>query len=137
MPAKGLEFPITFVLALVEGRFPGVDDGTGTEELRSLGSVRPGSLRGREEAESRLLYVALTRAKEILVVSWFEHHRVRRARPVAIRHTPARPQNQTGSGSTFLEDPHGSHERSAPIGGSQLPKSAFPHFIVTTVGVCR
>ncbi|HWP63705.1 MAG TPA: ATP-dependent DNA helicase [Candidatus Binatia bacterium] len=79
--AKGLEFPIVFVPALVERRFPSA----------RLGEPRlwyvPDELfdrrryEGREEDEARLLYVALTRARELLVVSWFEQHRRLRARP--------------------------------------------------------
>ncbi len=55
--AKGLEFPVVFVVGLEEGSFPfrGVDPGADPEEL---------------EEERRLAYVALTRARERLVLSW-------------------------------------------------------------------
>lgn len=78
--AKGLEFPIVFVPALIEERFPS----------RMTGQPRPwyvpddlfdrARYEGREDDEARLLYVALTRAQDLLVLSWFEHHRVAPAR---------------------------------------------------------
>ncbi len=52
--AKGLEFPIVFVTGLWQGNFP---------HMRSLQEVK-----GIEE-ERRLVYVALTRAKEQLILS--------------------------------------------------------------------
>ena len=52
--AKGLEFPIVFVTGLWEGNFP---------HFRSLQEMK-----GLEE-ERRLAYVALTRAKECLIIS--------------------------------------------------------------------
>jgi DNA helicase-2/ATP-dependent DNA helicase PcrA len=41
----------------------------------------PARYAGREEDEARLLYVAFTHAKELLVVSLFEQHRVQLAKP--------------------------------------------------------
>jgi DNA helicase-2/ATP-dependent DNA helicase PcrA len=79
--SKGLEFPITFVPALVEGRFPSAMMGREQKSYVPPDLYDPERYAGREEDESRLLYVALTRAKELLVVSWFEQHRVRAANP--------------------------------------------------------
>lgn len=56
--AKGLEFPIVFVAGLEEGVFP---------HSRSLSAVR-----GIEE-ERRLCYVAMTRAREQLHLTWCVH----------------------------------------------------------------
>lgn len=53
--AKGLEFPHVFVVGLEQGLFP---------HGRSLGSA------GAYEEERRLLYVALTRARHDLSLSW-------------------------------------------------------------------
>ncbi|MQA85101.1 MAG: AAA family ATPase [Streptosporangiales bacterium] len=72
--AKGLEFPVVFVPALVQGRFPSALTGRPQEWYV------PGTLfdrdryEGRIDDEHRLLYVALTRARELLVVSWFGQH---------------------------------------------------------------
>ena len=52
--AKGLEFPVVFVVGMEEGIFPG---------LRSIGEQE------EMEEERRLCYVALTRAKERLVLT--------------------------------------------------------------------
>jgi DNA helicase II / ATP-dependent DNA helicase PcrA len=79
--AKGLEFPVVFVPSLVEGRLPSALTG------RSQQWYLPGHLfdreryEGREADEARLLYVALTRARELLVLSWFGRHAARTAKP--------------------------------------------------------
>jgi DNA helicase-2/ATP-dependent DNA helicase PcrA len=67
--AKGLEFPIVFVPALIDRRFPA----KGEKEPWYI----PDDLfdkeryEGREDDERRLFYVAMTRARELLVLSWF------------------------------------------------------------------
>ncbi len=53
--AKGLEFPVVFIVGLEEGLFPYEREGEGTEGL---------------EEERRLMYVALTRAKHKLYLSY-------------------------------------------------------------------
>ena len=79
--AKGLEFPIVFVPALVEGRFP--SRLMGRRQLWYVPETMFDRDRyeGRESDEARLLYVALTRAKELLVVSWFSRHAKQVATP--------------------------------------------------------
>jgi DNA helicase II / ATP-dependent DNA helicase PcrA len=79
--AKGLEYPVVFVPSLVEGRLPPALTG------RAQQWYLPGHLfdheryEGREADEARLLYVALTRARELLVLSWFGRYAARTARP--------------------------------------------------------
>ena len=63
--AKGLEFPVVFVPALEEGVFPGLRLST-PEEAGALDAAQ----RAEVEEERRLAYVAITRAKERLVLSW-------------------------------------------------------------------
>jgi DNA helicase-2/ATP-dependent DNA helicase PcrA len=78
--AKGLEFDLVFVPALVEGRLPqprrrdGVSAVGGLELPAQL--LEPG-IRGREDQlaeERRLCYVAMTRARSRLVLSWAERY---------------------------------------------------------------
>ena len=52
--AEGLEFPVVFVIGMEEGTFP---------------SARAGSRKAIEE-ERRTCYVAMTRARERLVLTW-------------------------------------------------------------------
>lgn len=79
--AKGLEFPVVFVPCLVEGRFPSALMGRSQHWYVPEDVFDRHRYEGREDDEARLLYVALTRAKELLVVSWFQRHRVQRASP--------------------------------------------------------
>jgi len=74
--AKGLEWPVVFLFSTVEGRFPSKMVG---RELnwcgipRDLFDVR--RYEGDLEDERRLFYVAITRARDALVVSYFRRMR--------------------------------------------------------------
>lgn len=65
--AKGLEFPIVFIPAVEEGVFP---------HIRSLMEADP---KGAIEEERRLMYVALTRAKNRLFLTYASTRRNKRA----------------------------------------------------------
>ena len=68
--AKGLEFDAVFVPALVDGRLP---QPPRRERLRLPSEVLEPAVRGREDhlaEERRLLYVAMTRARTHLYLSW-------------------------------------------------------------------
>jgi DNA helicase-2/ATP-dependent DNA helicase PcrA len=79
--AKGLEFPVVFVPSLIEGRFPSALMGRTQHWYVPPAFFDQMRYEGREEDEARVLYVALTRARELLVVSWFKSHLGRRAQP--------------------------------------------------------
>lgn len=65
--AKGLEFPVVFVVGLVQGRFPWPSRGDVLELPEALLRDRPSSEAAfRFQEERRLFYVAMTRAKEAL-----------------------------------------------------------------------
>ncbi len=83
--AKGLEFPVVFVPCLVKGRFPSSRTGQGKTwympedgEIRLFDRYR---YEGHLADERRLFYVAMTRARELLVLSSFSEHRSKKACP--------------------------------------------------------
>ena len=61
--AKGLEFPVVFICGLEEGIFP---------HIRSISSEDPNEL----EEERRLMYVGVTRAKELLYFTYARERRL-------------------------------------------------------------
>ena len=78
--AKGLEWPIVFLPGLVQGRFP--SSKTGQSRPWLLGDdVLPLRVKeryqGSIEDEKRLFYVALTRAREMAFLSYFERKKNR------------------------------------------------------------
>ncbi|MGH7357980.1 MAG: UvrD-helicase domain-containing protein, partial [Candidatus Rokuibacteriota bacterium] len=64
--AKGLEFPVVFVVGLVQGRFPWPSRGDVLDLPDALLRDRPSSGDFRLQEERRLFYVAMTRAREAL-----------------------------------------------------------------------
>lgn len=81
--SKGLEFSIVFVPSLVEGRLPSSRLGRPQEWYLPDTLFDRARYEGEEDDEARLLYVALTRAKELLVVSWFEQYQENRRAAVS------------------------------------------------------
>ncbi len=68
--AKGLEFPVVYIVSLVQNRFPGIDK-------KDLFTVPPALLKDTVpdeaphlEEERRLMYVAMTRAQEQLICTY-------------------------------------------------------------------
>ncbi len=78
--AKGLEWPVVFLPALVGGRFPSRLAGRGQQWLLP-DEVFPQDVRSRYEGsdaeERRLFYVALTRARDAAYLSCFERRKNR------------------------------------------------------------
>ncbi|MEO0273167.1 MAG: PD-(D/E)XK nuclease family protein, partial [candidate division WOR-3 bacterium] len=87
--AKGLEWPIVFVPSMVEKRFPSSKVGSEQEWYvpRNMFDVR--RYEGEIEDERRLFYVALTRARDILCVSYFGKITKRRERSPFIKNIEA------------------------------------------------
>ena len=71
--AKGLEWPIVFVPALVKGRFPSWKVGEPKFWCNIPKDMFDAArYEGTEEDERRIFYVAITRARDVLVLSYFE-----------------------------------------------------------------
>jgi len=76
--AKGLEFPVVFMVSLIADRFPGrgrrekipVPDDLVHENLPSAGNLI--------QEERRLFYVGMTRAKKMLYLSWARDYGLKR-----------------------------------------------------------
>ena len=67
--AKGLEFPIVFILSVAPRRFPHTEQKPVIEFPEALRKGPPPPANIHEQEERRLLYVGLTRAKDRLYVS--------------------------------------------------------------------
>jgi DNA helicase-2/ATP-dependent DNA helicase PcrA len=72
--SKGLEFPIVFVPALVDPRFPSSRMGQKQSWYVPQDLFGVERYEGREDDERRLFYVAMTRAREMLVLSAFSQY---------------------------------------------------------------
>jgi len=70
--AKGLEWPVVFMPALVSKRFPSSMTGSERDWFISRNIFDVSKYEGTLEDERRLFYVALTRAKDIAVLSCFK-----------------------------------------------------------------
>jgi len=72
--SKGLEFEVVFVPSLVEGRLP---QSGRSPRFELPATVLEPLVRGREDVvaeERRLLYVAMTRARALLYLTWAAHY---------------------------------------------------------------
>lgn len=72
--AKGLEWPVVFVPCLTDKRFPSSNTGKQQEWLlpRDSGLFSVERYEGNIEDEKRLFYVAITRARDLLCLSYFK-----------------------------------------------------------------
>ena len=73
--AKGLEWPIVFLPALVKRRFPSSMTGRPREWLVPRDLFDVDRYEGGIEEEKRLFYVAITRARDKLVLSYFKKYK--------------------------------------------------------------
>jgi DNA helicase-2/ATP-dependent DNA helicase PcrA len=79
--AKGLEWPVVFVPALTQDRFPSSMAGRSRDWFVSTDLFDKDRYEGGIEAERKLFYVAITRARDALVLSFFQ--RIHTARPTS------------------------------------------------------
>jgi DNA helicase-2/ATP-dependent DNA helicase PcrA len=70
--AKGLEWPVVFIPALLKNRFPaaGIGGSTVWDIVPEQAVLNAADYKGGLEEERRILYVALTRAQRYLYCSW-------------------------------------------------------------------
>ncbi len=81
--AKGLEFGTVFLVGLIEDRFPGRER---RERIPVPEGVLKETLPGREnylQEERRLFYVAMTRARRALHLTWARDYGVRRLKKIS------------------------------------------------------
>jgi ATP-dependent DNA helicase UvrD/PcrA len=81
--AKGLEFPVVYLPGLVVGRFPGNGRGEGLAMPAGLGRGEPMTADRALAEERRLFYVAMTRARDVLILSHAVDYGGSRARRVS------------------------------------------------------
>ena len=79
--AKGLEFERVFIIDLVAGTFPSINRRQGLSIPRELLTEEvPDEGAAHVQEERRLMYVALTRAKKYLTLSWAADHGGKRSK---------------------------------------------------------
>jgi DNA helicase-2/ATP-dependent DNA helicase PcrA len=81
--AKGLEFGTVFIVGLIEDRFPGRER---REKIPVPDGILKESLPGREnylQEERRLFYVAMTRARRALYLTWARDYGLKRLKKVS------------------------------------------------------
>ncbi len=81
--AKGLEFPVVFVPGMVAGRFPSTGRGETLPLPAGLGRGAPTTPASALAEERRLCYVAMTRARDELILSHAADYGGARARRVS------------------------------------------------------
>ena len=81
--AKGLEFPVVFLPGMVAGRFPGNGRGDPLALPAGLGRGEPPTPEAALGEERRLCYVAMTRARDELILSHAADYGGARARRVS------------------------------------------------------
>jgi len=78
--AKGLEFPVVFLVGLVSGRFPSAERSDPLPLPEALVKDLPSGPDVHKQEERRLFYVGMTRAKEDLYLTSAEQHGGKRPR---------------------------------------------------------
>jgi DNA helicase-2/ATP-dependent DNA helicase PcrA len=81
--AKGLEFPVVYLPGLVAGRFPGNGRGEALPVPAGLGRGEPLTAERALAEERRLFYVAMTRARDELILTHAADYGGSRARRVS------------------------------------------------------
>jgi DNA helicase II / ATP-dependent DNA helicase PcrA len=81
--AKGLEFPVVYLPGMVIGRFPGTGRGEPLALPAGLGRGEPMTAERALAEERRLCYVAMTRARDELILSHAADYGGSRARKVS------------------------------------------------------
>ena len=81
--AKGLEFPVVYLPGMVAGRFPGNGRGDALALPAGLGRAPDPTAEGSLAEERRLCYVAMTRARDELILSHAADYGGARARKVS------------------------------------------------------
>ena len=81
--AKGLEFPVVYLPGLVAGRFPGIGRGDPLALPAGLGRGEPPDAERSLAEERRLFYVAMTRARDELILSHAADYGGARARRIS------------------------------------------------------
>ena len=121
--AKGLEFPVVFLPGLVAGRFPGNGRGETLPLPGGLGRGEPMTPERALAEERRLFYVAMTRARDELVLSHAADYggaRARRVSPFVLEALDLPAAAAPGSGVTAAS----AAERLATFARTETPAPA-------------
>ncbi|MBP7411262.1 MAG: UvrD-helicase domain-containing protein [Methanoculleus sp.] len=129
--AKGLEWPVVFVPALIDGRFPSGMTGKPQEWLIPRELFDAEKYEGDLESERKLFYVAVTRAKDLLVATCFTSQNGRPKRMSVFAHDFAESEAVTYLGENDVLPFH-----SIPVGGEADEIQTYTAGELITYGKC-
>ena len=99
--AKGLEWHVVFIPALVEDKFPSYYVGEKRAWLISRDLFNADRYDLKDDDERRLFYVAVTRAKNVLVLSYYENSKISKFLEEILEKSP--PHIEVGTPTTQIE----------------------------------
>ena len=125
--AKGLEFPVVYLPGLVAGRFPGNGRGEPLALPADLGRGLPPTPERALAEERRLCYVAMTRARDELILSHAaDYGGCPRPQGLAVRARGARPAAQPPRPGTGVVAASAESSGLAAFAAVDLPVEAAP-----------
>jgi DNA helicase-2/ATP-dependent DNA helicase PcrA len=129
--AKGLEWPVVFIPCLTNKRFPSSRAGQGSTWLVPEEMFNADRYRGGVEDERKLFYVAVTRARDVICLSYFKRIRQQMNRSQFVESITAHLQFQTaGSDIPLMQirTPAGDEEISPFTAGEIINYMRCPYF---------
>jgi len=126
--AKGLEWLVVFVPCMVSSRFPTSSTGREQDWFVPRDMFPVVRYEGSEDDERRLFYVAITRARDLLCISWFENMKTARTTSPFLNDINVHTQNVTDFSTINLNPIHIEDEIQSYAGGEIVEYNRCNYF---------